>query len=146
MTKSCRLNPPADQLAASAQAFLQAQTPQDLEKAFFTLNIQPHLAKYPSLLQEIPDFEAHLRQHLYPRTMVHFAEHLKHRTPAWRAFNRMVLEELQGNVSEIKEGQAEILTRLDALLKERDGRALTEFSAGMADLMAATAQVEQGGR
>ena len=137
------LNPPADQLAASAQAFLQAQTPQELEKAFFSLNIQPHLAKYPSLLQEIPDFEAHLRQHLYPRTMVHFAEHLKHRTPAWRAFNRMVLEELQGNVSEIKEGQAEILTRLDVLLKERDGRALTEFSAGMADLMAATAQVEK---
>ena len=137
------LNPPADQLSASVMAFLQAETPRELEKLFFDQNILPQLAKYRSLLQEVPDLEPHLRLHLYSRTMVHFAEHLKHRTPAWRAFNRIVLEELQVGVGEIKEGQSEILARLDILLKERDGRAITEFSNGMADLLTAMAGVEK---
>jgi WD40 repeat protein len=136
------LNPSADKPGASVKNYLEAETPHELETVFFEQNITPCLAAYRSLLIELPGIEAHLRKYLFPRTIVHLTENLKHRTPAWRAYNRMVLETMHSEIAQVTEGQNEILTRLDALVSGTDSTALAEWSDGMADLLGSIGKVE----
>jgi hypothetical protein len=137
------LDPPSDQPSASVLTYLEAETPQDLNQAFFDQVIAPFLSGFGTLTRELPDFEAHLRRHLLDRTLVHLGEALKHRTPAWRAFNRMLLQNLRNQVQEIEAGQEQILERLDALLALSDESALDELTNGLADLMSATGRIEK---
>lgn len=60
------LNPPADKPAANAKEYLEAETPESLEHAFFEQNITPFLARYKSLIRELPGIEPHLRKYLFP--------------------------------------------------------------------------------
>src|SRR3990172_7371916 len=110
------LDPPRDQPAAGVQRYLETGTFETLNAAFFDDVISPFLAAFSSLTRELPEFEAHLRRNLLDRTLVHLGELLKARTPAWRAYNRMILEEVRAGVQEVGSSQAEMLSRLDLLL------------------------------
>ncbi len=140
--KILALNPPTDKPGANVKNYLAAETPHDLEVAFFEQNITPCLAAYKSLLIELPGFETHLRKYLFPRTIVHLTENLKHRDAAWRAYNRMMLESMQSEIAQATQGQSEILTRLDALVSGSDSSTLAEWSDGMADLLGSIGKVE----
>lgn len=137
------LDPPAEKLSAQAPTYLQAETPEALNTAFFEQNIRPILVRYQSLLNEVPDLELHLRQYLLNRTLLHLGELLKQRTEAWRAYNRMGLETLRDMVNEVSEGQNALLARLDDLLADPQGAALTGWSESMSDLLSATGQMEK---
>lgn len=101
------LEPPVDQPAASVVAYLQAETPEELDRAFFAQVITPFLqqGEGPLVLEEMRrlgfDLEGHLRQKLLDRTLVHLGEFLKLRAPAWRAFNRLLLENLRTQIREL---------------------------------------------
>jgi len=135
-------NPPADQPAANAKEYLEAETPDGLAHAFFEQNITPYLARYKSLIRELPGIETHLRKYLFPRTMVHLAEFLKHRTPTWRAYNRMVLETLQTEIARVSDEQTEIIKRLEALVAKPDSTTIADWSDGMADLIGSVGKIE----
>ncbi len=137
------LDPPSDQPAADVRRYLDAETPQDLERAFFDQVVAPSLADFRSLLAERPDLTDHLRRHLLDRTLVHLGELLKERSRAWRAFNRLLLEGLRDQVQQVETGQAAILARLDALLERPDAPAAADWADGLADLVAAAGQVEK---
>ncbi|MDQ5852092.1 MAG: tetratricopeptide repeat protein, partial [Chloroflexota bacterium] len=122
---------------------LEASTPHELAAVFFDQVLAPFLAEYRTLLVELADFEQHLRRHLLDRTLVHLGELLKARAPAWRAFNRLVLEELREEVQQIGAGQAEVVARLDELLDPSDTPQLAEWSDGLADLLAASGRIEK---
>src|SRR5690606_24495567 len=101
------LEPPVDQPAASVVAYLQAETPEELDRAFFAQVITPFLqqGEGPLVLEEMRrlgfDLEGHLRPQLLARTLVHLGELLKLRAPAWRAFNRLLLENLRTQIREL---------------------------------------------
>jgi WD40 repeat protein len=135
--------PPTDQLSAQAQTYLQAETPDALNTVFFDQNIRPVLSRYQSLLNEVTDLEPHLRLHLLDRTLLHLGELLKHRTDAWRAYNRLSLESLRDVVNQVSEGQNDLLARLDELLSNPQGPGLTAWSESMADLLSATGGMEK---
>ena len=137
------LDPPADQPAASVRAFIEADSPQVLNQAFFQSVIAPYLAARPSLFVELPELEQHLRRHLLDRTLVYLGEALKHRAPAWRAFNRMLLEEIRAQVRQVGAGQEQILQRLDALLAKADTAPLEAWSEAQAGLLTATGRIEK---
>jgi WD40 repeat protein len=137
------LEPPADQPLAHVESYLEAESSDALSEAFFEEVLAPFLAGFGSLRRELPGFEAHLRRTLVDRTLVHLGENLKARTPAWRAFNRLILEGLREKVRQVASGQAEIATRLDALLAQPGAQALTEWADGLADLLTATGQIEK---
>jgi WD40 repeat protein len=142
------LDPPQGQTSASVNAYLQAGTPKILADQFYTENFSGVLQHFSALQRELPEFENHLRQHVYDRTLVHLTENLKHRTPAWRAFNRMVLENIQSELSQVASGQSEILNRLKVLTQSEGDAELNTWSEHMADLLAATGtiskQVDEG--
>lgn len=137
------LDPPAGKKAADVQRYLKARTPGNLADEFFTQNLTQIIKKHKSLLDELPELETHLRRHLFERTVVHLGEALKHRTPAWRAFNRLVLEALQDEVGRLSAGQSDILEKLDVLLGGRQPDAFTAWSDGMASLLSATGGFER---
>ena len=137
------LNPPREQTAANVNTYLRADTPGALNNAFFDEVVNPHLNKYRSLFLELPGFEQHLRRHLLDRTLIYLGEFLKARTPAWRAFNRLLLEGIQSQVQEISGGQYDLSQKLDALLVESDGEFLAVFSDNMAELLSATGRIEK---
>jgi len=137
------MDPPADQPAASVRLYVDADTPQALSSTFFDQVLAPFLSEFRSLMLELPSFEAHLRQHLLDRTLVHLGEMLKQRAPAWRAFNRLMLEELRDQVQEVAAGQTEMVERIEALLQRSDVHGLPEWSNGVAELLAATGQMEK---
>ncbi|MFV9506305.1 MAG: AAA family ATPase [Oscillochloridaceae bacterium umkhey_bin13] len=94
----------------------------------------------------------HLRAHLLERTLVQLNEQLKspQHTEAWRAFNRLLLEQLRTELARVSAGQQalatgqqEISQRLDILLSQADAKALGQFAGGMADLVAAVGQAQQ---
>jgi len=137
------LDPPRDQPAAGVQRYLEAETFESLNTAFFDDVLSPYLAAFSSLIREIPDFEAHLRRNLLDRTLVHLGELLKARTPAWRAYNRMILETLRSEVRQVESGQSEIADRLDTLLDRSNPARMEQLATGMADLLSATGQLEK---
>lgn len=142
------LDPPVGQASASVYGYLRAGTPQILADQFYLENFSGVLQRFATLQREVPEFEAHLRRHLYDRTLVHLTEHLKHRTPAWRAFNRLVLENIQVELSQVASGQSEILNRLKVLTQSQGDTELNTWCEQMADLFAATGaiakQVDEG--
>lgn len=142
------LDPPARQSSASVNSYLQAETPEKLELEFFNDNFPNILGRFPTLHQEVPELEAHLRRHLFERTLVHLGEHLKHRTPAWRAFNRLVFESMQSELSQLVRGQSEILDRLKAINEPSAGAEFNGLTDELLDILAATGlisrQVEEG--
>ena len=89
------IEPPADHLAANVERYLAADTPEALADEFFTQVLAPYLTQFRVLFLEVNNFEPHLRRHLFPRVLIHLDEHLKQRPTAWRAFNRLLLEELR---------------------------------------------------
>jgi WD40 repeat protein len=137
------LKPPERMPAARVEAYLQADTPADLSAAFFDQVLAPFLAKYTALTRELPDFEPHLRRVLLDRTLVHLGELLKTREPAWRAYNRLALEDLRGQLRGVSTGQEEILQRLDALLDQPDASALAGVSDELASLLQAAGEIEK---
>lgn len=134
------LDPPRDQPAAGVQVYLQAETSADLNRAFHCQVIQPFLMGYPSLLAELPELEAHLEHHLLDRALVHLGEMLKARTPAWRAFNRAVLDELRVQVSALGAGQEKLLAQLDALAPPQNEG---PFSDRLAELISGYGRLEK---
>ena len=137
------LDPPRDQPAAGVQRYLETGTFETLNAAFFDDVISPFLAAFSSLTRELPEFEAHLRRNLLDRTLVHLGELLKARTPAWRAYNRMILETLRSEVRRVESGQSDIADRLDTLLDRSDPARMEQLAIGMADLLSATGQLEK---
>jgi WD40 repeat protein len=137
------INPPDALPAASVNLYLDAKEPQSLADVFFDQNIAPFLNTFGTLRSEIPDFEDHLRHHLLDRTLVHLGEFLKARSPAWRAFNRMILENLRDQVKDIGESQSEIVQRLDAILNQPEMTGLASLSDNLADLLSATGSIEK---
>ncbi len=137
------LDPGAEQPAADVRRYLDAETPAELAAAFHAQVMQPALAGHETLLCEVPELESHLRRHLLDRTLVHLGEALKRRPEAWRAFNRLMLENLRGQVRDLGSGQDEILARLDALLARPETEGVAGWADGMADLLAATGQIEK---
>jgi WD40 repeat protein len=136
------LEPPVEKIAANVQPYLDAETPVGLEEAFFEQNITPTLLKFKSLLVELPALEIHLRRNMYARTIVHLAEILKHRTPAWRAYNRIILETVQSEIAQVAKGQEEFVKRLDNLITNPDPAVMVNWSDSMADLMSEFGKVE----
>lgn len=141
-------------------------SPSDLEqlsREFFDGTVEPWLAEqFPSLLgrtagasaselSAMAALLAHLRRQLLPRALVHFNERLKdpERTEAWRAFNRLVLEDVRALSHQAIEGQARIeqsqlaaLQRLDAVLGSIDGDALTRFAQGAGEIIEAVGRAD----
>ena len=119
------LDPPVDQPAVSVRSYLETDTPQLLSEAFFDQTIVPFLNGFGPLRSELPDFEPYLRRYLLDRTLIHLGEMLKARTPAWRAYNRMMLEGLRDQIRQIDASQTEILERLDGMLAQPATTAMT---------------------
>jgi energy-coupling factor transporter ATP-binding protein EcfA2 len=137
------LDPPADEPAASVYSFLQAETPQALNEAFFTQVVLPFLSGFGTFRTELPNFEVHLQHHLLDRTLTHLGENLKARAPAWRAYNRLMLEGMRDEIRSIDASQKEILDRLDALLAQPETAALAQWADSLADLLSATGRIEK---
>ena len=137
------INPPHALPAASVNLYLEAKEPQSLADVFFDQNIVPFLDTFGTLRSEVPDFEDHLRHHLLDRTLVHLGEFLKTRNPAWRAFNRMILEDLRDQVKDIGVGQSEIVQRLDAILNQPEMTGLASLSDNLIDLLSITGNIEK---
>ena len=137
------LDPPIDQPAISVRSYLETDTPQSLNEAFFDQAIVPFLHGFGTLRSELPDFEPYLRRYLLDRTLIHLGEMLKGRTPAWRAYNRMMLEGLRDQICQIDASQTEILERLDGLLVQPETTAMTQWSDSLADLLTATGRIEK---
>jgi tetratricopeptide (TPR) repeat protein len=92
-------------------------------------------------------FASYLRQHLFPQTLFNLGELLKDRTPAWRAFNRWILEDVRDGLLNLSTTQqsanSQILERLDALLAQKEGSLhLQTWIDNLADLLAALGQIE----
>jgi WD40 repeat protein len=137
------LEPPDSLPAASVNLYLDTKKPQSLADVFFNQNIAPFLNTFGTLRSEIPDFEDHLRHHLLDRTLIHLGEFLKARSPAWRAFNRMILEDMRDQIRDIGEGQSEIVQRLDAILNQPETTGLASLSDNLADLLSATGRIDK---
>lgn len=137
-------DPPSDQLAASVMPYLESDDPKSLNETLFQQVVSPFLDNYKTLIAELPEFKTHLRKYLLDRMLVHLGEALKHRTPAWRAFNRMMLENLRGQAGDIKSGQEEIIQRLDDILAQPDQAPTWDgLTGGLADLLSATGRIEK---
>lgn len=137
------LDPPRDRPAAGVNLYLEAETPADLSNLFFEQVVAPYLAGFASLRAELPGFEEHLRRYLLDRTLVHLGESLKERTPAWRAYNRMMLEEVRREVRQAGAGQAGVLERLDLLLDRDNPAPFEELTDGLTDLLSAAGRLEK---
>jgi WD40 repeat protein len=137
------LDPPVDQPAVSVRSYLETDTPQSLNEDFFDQTVVPFLHGFGTLRSELPDFEPSLRRYLLDRTLIHLGEMLKARTPAWRAYNRMMLEGLRDQIHQIDASQTEILERLDGLLVQPETTAMTQWSDSLADLLTATGRIEK---
>lgn len=137
------LDPPDALPSASVNLYLESQDPLSLANVFFNQNIAPFLATFGTLKSEVPDFENHLHRHLLDRTLVHLGELLKARNPAWRAFNRMLLEDMRDQVKDIKQGQLEIHQQLDAILNQPEMTGLASLSDNLCELLSSTGSIEK---
>lgn len=134
------IEPLADAPAASVETYLQVETPEGMNQVFYEQVLAPYLQKHQSFLTELPELSQHLRRYLLDRTLVHLGELLKTRTPAWRAFNRAVLDELREQVNDLSGGQVEILRRLDALAQPANNGQVADT---LADLLKAYGSMEK---
>lgn len=136
------LVPAADRPEASVYSYLEEATPERLAADFFrTVLEEPILdAEFPSLMAEAPGFKPHLRRHLLDRTLIHLGEILKQpeRTRAWRAFNRLMLEDLRARLARIEGGQDRVLASVEARLAQPD------YGAGdLAEMLTITGKIKK---
>lgn len=136
------LDPPKISVYTNVQPYLLSQTPSELSAAFFDNNISPFLKEFTVLLREVPDMEPHLRRFLFDRTLVHLSEFLKQRTPAWRAFNRLVLQIIQKDIDNLTSGQSQILEKLDGLLAVGNPEHLSSWSDTLSELLSASGKAQ----
>jgi WD40 repeat protein len=154
--------------ALSADDTAARQTLAQLGDAFFAQAIAPWLdQEFPSLMVAAADpqdprqrdelaagqaLREHLRTHLLERTLVHFNEQIKspQHTEAWRAFNRLLLEELRASLAtvgasqqQLADDQRALVQRLEVLIGQTDTEALSQFAGGMADLIATVGRTHQ---
>lgn len=152
----------------SSDATAEQQSLAQLSAAFFDGAIAPWLddqfaplmvaANDPQDRQQAAELatgqalRAHLRTHMLERTLVQLNEQLKNpqHTEAWRAFNRLLLEQVRAELARVgagqhalAAGQQELGQRLDILLSQSDAQTLGQFAGGMADLVAAVGQARQ---
>lgn len=137
------LDPPIEQQAVSVNRYLDSTTARDMNQAFYDQVIAAYLVNYSSLLSEVPGLDRHLRLYSLDRTLIHLGEFLKTRARSFVTYNRYMLEGLRAEAAKLETGQEEVLERLDGLLAQPDERAMTEWAAGMAELLAATGQLHK---
>ncbi len=149
------LEPLIDEPAASVIPYLQAEAPEELNNAFFAQVIAPYLQNDEGrlVLDELRslgfDLEVHLRQRLLDRTLVHLSEFLKMRTPAWRAFNRLILENLRTQIQGLtEEGESGLsaaqLSQVEVeLIKLQEILQTSTLAADLADWISAVGRVEK---
>jgi hypothetical protein len=145
--------------------YVARATPEQLSHEFFemVLSQMQDDAAFAPLRSEDAEairFREHLRRHLLDRTLIHLGELLKSDdyTPAWRAFNRLLMEGLRDGVQRLETGQVaikqsqetikqmqeETLNRLDALLTQpADSTALAAWNSNLAGLVQATGRIEK---
>lgn len=136
------LDPPKGDDTANVTLYLESKSPTGLANVFFDKNIEPHLCKYQGTLAEAPELRAHLKLYLFDRLILHLNECLKQRTPAWRAFNRIILESIQDEVAQISVGQDQIKERLDRLLAADQSEMLNDWSEKMAEFLEKISQMQ----
>ncbi|NTV37194.1 MAG: ATP-binding protein, partial [Anaerolineaceae bacterium] len=137
------LDPPEKMQAGDVRSFLESDTPEKLTGTFFEQVLAPFLSGYQSLLVELPDLLHHLKLHLLDRTLVYLGENLKKRTPAWRAYNRLVLEEMRSQLTELGQGQKDLLSRMDNLLDRLQDQSSGGLTDGLADLLSAVGSIDK---
>lgn len=137
------ITPPSNLLSANALTYIESKNPEELGLSFYSENIQAYVKRFPSLNLEVPELEGHLRGHLYERTLVHLNEYLKDRTPAWRSFNRIVLESMQDDLAQVVSSQSEMLERLEALTAPENIAEFASWADQMAQLLGETGQISK---
>lgn len=131
------LEPPNEQHWENSQSYLLDPTSQALATEFFEKIIDPELKHFRQI---VPSFYNHLRTHLFDRTLVHLGEALKQRTTVWRAFNRLILEELRHDLHHLGQDQQTIMKQLDQLIKVM---ITPEWSQDLATLMSSFGKIEK---
>ena len=119
------------QPAANVERYLNRSTPQELSDEFFRVLLVPYLEQSRALFMEVRAFGPHLRRYLFDRTLLHLGEHLKQRSEAWRAFNRMVLEELRFTIRQLGADRALLQARLTVLGADQEQIRLQLGQVGM---------------
>lgn len=141
---------PADQQTLeqlSANFFDRAIAPW-LEQEFSSLMraaVMPQDATQQQEHEAGQALRAHLRRYLLERSLVHLNEQLKspEHTRSWRAFNRLLLEQMRASIDTLGDNQQQILQRLDVLLSQENAQTLGQFAGGMADLIATVGRAQQ---
>ncbi|MBN2146646.1 MAG: hypothetical protein JW726_04620 [Anaerolineales bacterium] len=137
------LEPAKEQPAADVRSYLDIEKPWEMNQTFLSQVLGDFFERHQLLMGECTDFKCHLERYLLDRTLVHLGEILKADTPAWRAFNRMLLEGLRDGVKQLGSGQADVLERLDLLLDQDNPAALGQWSEGIATLISSVGKLEK---
>jgi WD40 repeat protein len=130
---------PIDPNINTVEVYITSDTPLELNATFFKQLIAPSLSAHRSLLLEVPEVEQHLESHLLDRTLVHLEHFLSHRPEAWRAFNRVLLEQTQSQLTSLASSQVELIAHLDELTHSDLGK----WSDQMAELISASGRIEK---
>ncbi|WP_129675967.1 ATP-binding protein [Candidatus Chloroploca sp. Khr17] len=128
-----------------AQTYIENTTPRSLSEDFYDNAVAPFLNdQFASLMGELRtfQFEGHLRQNILVRTLVHMEELLRRDAEAWRAFERIVLEQMRDAINSVGSDQQNIATQqqhvlaqIDELLSRPPNTALLEnFSARLDEI------------
>ncbi len=120
-------------------AYRQAQTLDELAQLFFDHSLPPIFDQpdWADLRCVWPEFERHVRRHLFGQVLVHFNDYLKHDTATWRAFTLLLLEGTRASLNELAQHQQHLAQYLPSLQRELqqlsdDPAALGQVSAMLA--------------
>lgn len=135
----------SDSDAADVRTYLLEPLTGEQAAIIFDLLLLPFLKEeFSSLVREQGDFISHLRAKLPAQTLVHLGEHLKERSEAWRAFNRLLLEDLRAGVGRLEYGQSVTQTQLHAVEARLDQLLDTANPSGLAQLADSLAEAIGG--
>lgn len=150
------LAPPHERSDLKSSPFSQgAESPLALTNVFFNQAIWPFLRRLNTPISDLPVFEKSLRRDLIDRMLIHLGKMLKAHSPAWSAYNRLVLEGLRNQIRRIDPTQVELIAFLDGLLAPPTVRrmeadqptgsrtALTLWISLLADLISAAGRFEK---
>ncbi len=95
----------ADSPVSSASYYLDGAATGSLEVTFNRRFLLPFLNanRIRWSLDAVTGLQRHLEKHLLRRTLLYLGENLKGRPESWRAFNRMVMEEIRDIARELSE-------------------------------------------
>lgn len=140
------LNPLPNRAASDVQSYLRGRV-DALSDELYEITIAQRASAFPRAFVELPGLEAHLRRHLFTRTLVHLPEEIKRNTLAWRAFNRWLLEDMRDHLEAADQAHAadrqKILARLDLLLSAKGERELGRVADATADALTRLAEMTQ---